>query len=696
MIAMTTDSARVGRAWLRAPRLGWLPVAGVWVVGVGVPLLLAAAIGLHLRTGGSDLTSWWLGDAALAAALLVPGLLVASRRPDNAIGWLMCLAALTGALADAGREYLAYGFLGGTAPGYLWIGWFTDALYFVSMVTLPVILMLFPTGRVLSRRTGRLLALPIISVSFGTVGQLFVSDNDVDVQGQTLTNPAGHVLPTWLSMTLINVAMLAFFAGVVAAVVVLVLRYRRSGTQVRQQTKWVVWAGSIGVVELATELIPGNNIAQVTGPIASALISASVCIAILRYRLFDIDLVINRTLVYLLLSAGVVGLYVAVVAAAGALVGEPVQIGPGLLAAAVVALAFGPARSRLQQQIDRLMYGERRNPYRVISQLGQRLEDARGADELAVVVQTVTQALKLPYAALVDLSGRVLAEHGTAKGPLAIIPLPYQGMPMGQLLVSPRRSESGFDREEQQLLDDLARQIGAAVHAVRLSADLQASRTRLVNAKEEERRRLRRDLHDGLGPKLAALGLKVDAAHALTDDRPADSKQLMSTVKDDIRTTIEDIRRLVYDLRPPALDELGLVGALREAVSRFDDAAPADQATAMRTPRITLTAPEPLPALPAAVEVAAYRIITEALTNTVRHAHADHCAVEIGLSDEDGVLCVRIRDDGVGLPDGWRLGVGTSSMRERADELGGRLTFQPGADGQGTDVRAHLPCGSQQ
>jgi signal transduction histidine kinase len=625
--------------------------------------------------------------------------LVASRRPDNAIGWLMCLAAFASALADAGREYLAYGFLGGTAPGYLWIGWFTDALYFISMVTLPVILMLFPTGRVLSRRAGRLLALPIISVSFGTVGQLFISDNDVDVQGRTLTNPAGHLLPIWLSSTLINVAMLAFFAGVVAAVVVLVLRYRRSGTQVRQQTKWVVWAGSIGVVELVTELIPGNNVSQYTGPIASALISASVCVAILRYRLFDIDLVINRTLVYLLLSAGVVGLYVAVIAAVDVVVGEPVEIGSGLLAAAVVALAFGPARSRLQQGVDRLLYGERRNPYRVISQFGQRLEDARGADELAVVVQTVTQTLKLPYAAIVGQSGRTLAEHGTAAGPLVNVPLSYQGMPMGRLLVSPRRSQSAFDREEQQLLDDLARQIGAAVHAVQLSADLQASRTRLVNAKEEERRRLRRDLHDGLGPKLAALGLKVDAAHALADGRPEDSKQLMTTVKDDIRTTIEDIRRLVYDLRPPALDELGLVGALREAVGRFDGAAPVNPVmpvgSATAAPRISLTTPDRLPALPAAVEVAAYRIVTEALTNTVRHAHADNCAVEVSLSEDGATLHLRVDDDGAGLPSGWRLGVGTASMRERAEELGGHLTFQPGLDGRGTQVQAHLPCRSQ-
>lgn len=676
-------SVGAGQA-IRRPRLGRLLPGLAWGTAGLVLVLTGVTCALHVSTGGSDLTSWWAGDVVLAVVLLVPGLLVALRRPDNAIGWLMLTGSLSTAVSGAGREYLVYGFLGGAAPGYLGIGWASDALYLVSMATLPLVLMLFPDGRPISRWAGGWMALPLASMLLGTFGALFAADPDgVDVQGRRLYNPARHVFPAWLSDGAATLSWVLFQLGIVAAVVLLVVRYRRSGAEIRQQMKWVVWAGSIGALELATELIPDNQLSQYTGPAASALLVASVCVAILRHRLFDIDLVINRTLVYLLLSVSVVGLYLAVVALTDVALGEPVELGSGLLATAVVALAFGPVRSRLQQAVDTVLYGERRNPYRVISQLGRRL--AEGEDELTVVVQTVSQALKLPYAAILDDDGQLLAETGTPSGTAIRHPLSYHGVPMGELLVSPRRTQAGFDRQERRLLADLARQIGAAVHAVRLSQDLQASRTRLVNAKEEERRRLRRDLHDGLGPKLAALGLKIDAAHALSADRPEASRALMGAVKDDIRTTIDDIRRLVYGLRPAALDELGLAGALREVAGRFDEAAAGGL-------EITLRAPESLPPLPAAVEVAAYRIVTEALTNTVRHAYARHARVEILLRAEPDELQLAVCDDGIGLPRPCRPGVGTASMRERAEELGGRIAVGSGPDGRGVEVRAQLPC----
>jgi signal transduction histidine kinase len=382
----------------------------------------------------------------------------------------------------------------------------------------------------------------------------------------------------------------------------------------------------------------------------------------------------------------VAGLYVAVVTVLGAALGTPVPIGPGLVAAAVVAVVFAPARSRVQHRVDRLVYGERRNPYRVMTQLGERLHSERDADELTVVVRTVQQALKLPYAGIVDPDGRVLAETGEPGPATAALPLSYQGVAMGELVVCPH-DERGFDRDVRALLDDLALQVGAAVHAVSLSSELQASRHRLVSAKEEERRRLRRDLHDGLGPQLAALGLKLDTAHALAETRPEASKAVLGGVKDDIRRTIDDIRRLVYGLRPPALDELGLVAAVRECGTRFDHDGSA-------TPRITVSAPEPLPALPAAVEVAAYWIANEALTNVVRHAHARHCRIDLWLEHDRPVpvLHVLVSDDGTGPPADWRPGVGTESMRERAAELGGAVHVGPAPDGRGTVVHASIPC----
>lgn len=681
MSAMTSAAAEplavaTGPAVLDRPRYA---TAAVRIIAAGVPLLIALDIALHSTNGSTALTSWWLGDVALAVLLAVPGVLVALKRPDNAIGWLLCIASFSTAMAGAGREYLVYGFVGHTAPGWLWIGWFTDSSYMVSMATLPLTLMLFPDGRAASRRAARLLALPVATMMVGVFGSMFYKGSGVDIRGRTLNNPTDGVLPQWLPEAAMNLSMALFLGSVIAAIGVLVVRYRRASGEVRLQMKWVVWAGAFGVVELVTEILPVNPAATITGPVASGLLTVSVCIAILRHRMFDIDLVINRSIVFGALTVLVAGVYIALVVAFDAVFNESTHLGPGLVATALVAVAFAPARTRLQRGVDRLMYGDRKNPYRVMTQLGRRLESDGDSGELAVVVETVVQALKLPYAAIFDAAGQPLASTGTVGVTVVEYPLGYQGSAIGHLLVSPSAGTGGFGRDEQRLLTDLARQVGAAVHAVRLSGALQASRQRLVTAKEEERLRLRRDLHDGLGPKLAALGLKLDAARGMVDSRPDEARDLLGAVKGDIRETIDDIRRLVYGLRPPALDELGLAGAIRERVQSFATGA---------GPELVVAAPDRLPPLPAAVEVAAYWIANEAITNVVRHASARSCEVRLELR---GDLLLTVRDDGDGLPDGWRAGVGTSSMAERASELGGELTLRPRADRQGTEVHARIP-----
>jgi signal transduction histidine kinase len=681
MSAMTTavearSASGLGAAAEARPRSVLVAVRAIAAI---VPTLIVVDVVLHAHNGSTDLTSWWLGDVALAVLLAVPGLLVAAKRPDNAIGWLLCLTAFSTALSGAGREYLLLGFFGGTAPGWLWIGWFSDSTYMLSMGTIPLVLMLFPNGRPMSRRAGWLLGLPISAIALGVFSSLFYKGGDLQIRGRLLHNPAAGVMPQVVPETLMTLSMALFVASVGAAIGVLVLRYRRSTGDVRLQMKWVAWAGTFGVLELATEMLPSNPVATVTGPAASGLLTVSVGIAILRHRMFDIDVVINRTLVFVALTALVAGGYVALVVAFDAVFNESTHLGPGLVATALVAVAFAPARYRLQRGVDRLMYGERKNPYRVMTQLGRRLESDGDSGELAVVVATVVQALKLPYAAIFDASGVPLASTGAAGVTVVEYPLSYQGAAIGHLLVSPPPGSGGFGRDEQRLLTDLARQVGAAVHAVRLSGALQASRQRLVTAKEEERLRLRRDLHDGLGPKLAALGLKLDAARGMVDGRPAEARDLLGAVKGDIRETIDDIRRLVYGLRPPALDELGLAGAIRERVQSFATGA---------GPELVVTAPDRLPPLPAAVEVAAYWITNEAITNVVRHASARCCEVRLEL---DGELRLTVRDDGVGLPDGWRAGVGTSSMAERASELGGEVTLRARADRPGTEVHARIP-----
>jgi signal transduction histidine kinase len=341
------------------------------------------------------------------------------------------------------------------------------------------------------------------------------------------------------------------------------------------------------------------------------------------------------------------------------------------------------------------MYGERDTPYQVISRLGRRLEATLAPDAvLSTIVETVAQALKLPYAAITlrrDDQYAVAAAYGTAREPLTRLPLVHQAELLGELLLAARAPGESFSLADRALLADLARQAGLAVRSVRLTTELQSlagelqrSRTQLVTAREEERRRLRRDLHDGLGPTLGALTLTVGSARYLYtrgDGVAADA--LLAKLEQDIAASVAEIRRLVYALRPPVLDEHGLVAAIRECAAPYQPRGNENDAGFT----VSIEAPESLGPLPAAVEVAAYRIVQEALTNVVRHAQARACIIRLAVSD---VLVLEIADDGAGLPEGRRMGVGLLSMRERAAELGGVCETQR-LPGGGTRVRVELP-----
>jgi len=472
-------------------------------------------------------------------------------------------------------------------------------------------------------------------------------------------------------------------------------RYVRVSTPVeRQQTKWVVYGVSVA---LAGMLLGTVLMRSFPGPfrgdsrwyvivfgviyLSPLLIPLSFGLAILRSRLWEIDLLINRTLVYGALTASVVGAYILVVGSLGALLRTSDNLVISLITTGLVAVLFQPLRGWLQRGVNRLLYGQRDEPYAVVARLGRRLESTLAPEAgLSAIVETVAQALKLPYAAILLKQGEGFtpaAVYGApVDGPLTL-PLAYQAEPVGQLVLGPRQRGEAFTPADRHLLEDLARQVGMAAHAVRLTSDLQRSRERLVTAREEERRRLRRDLHDGLGPALGSLTLQLDTVRTLFARDPAAADALVVELKGQVQSALTDIRRLVYALRPPTLDELGLISALGERVTQY------------RQPglTITLTTPERLPPLPAAVEVALYRIAQEALTNVVRHAHAASCVLCMTVEHD---ACLEVRDDGQGLPADYRAGVGMTSMRERAAELGGTCRIEPGAAG-GTRVVVRLP-----
>ena len=374
--------------------------------------------------------------------------------------------------------------------------------------------------------------------------------------------------------------------------------------------------------------------------------------------------------------------YVLVVGTIGVLVQQTgVALIVSLLAIGLVAILFQPLRTYPQQGVNHLIYGERDNPHAVLSQLGKHMEATLAPETiLSTIVETIAKSLKLPYAAITlkqEGTLTVAAIYGSPMEPVQHFPLVYQAEQLGELVLSPRSSGESLTPADQRLLHELAPQIGVAVNAVRLTVDLQRSRERLVTAREEERRRLRRDLHDGLGPQLASQTLTLTAARKLLRVDPDAAEALLADATVHAQQAITDIRRLIYDLRPPALDDLGLIAALREQIAQY-------QASGVS---FRLDAPEHLPDLAAAVEVACYRITQEALTNVIRHAQARNCTIRIALEEK---LTLEITDDGIGLTASNRPGVGFSSMRERAEELGGSCAIESRPTG-GTRVFVQLP-----
>ncbi len=618
-------------------------------------------------------------DIVFTVAWFAVGAVIFWRRSNDRMALFVALFLLT---------YGGIGFSGGIATTFPVWQVLSAFLLFFGNISSFLFFYIFPNGRFVPRWT-RWLSIVIAAIG---ICIFFFPDT-----------PLSRWLNSLRFVTLIGILA----TGILAQF----YRYWRvSGPVQRQQTKWVVFgltaavAGTLGV-EIASQVLShsyvifflvGNTIVL----LCQILIPLTIGIAILRYRLWEINLLINRTLVYGMLTVCVVGLYVLVVGSLGALFQTRGNLLISLIATGLVAVLFQPLRNRLQQGVNRLMYGERDDPYAVLTRLGQRLEVTLASEAvLPTIVETIAQALKLPYAAITMKQDEVFiiaASYGEHRDDLMRLPLIYQAEPVGELVLAPRVSGETFSTSDKRLLNDLTHEVGVAVHAVRLTADLQRltndlqrSRERLVLTREEERRRLRRDLHDGLGPTLAALALTASTVGDLIPIDPAAATKLVTELQNEIRATVGDIRRLVYELRPPTLDELGLVAAIRERAALFSSSH--QTGTGHGTPsglQVRVEAPDSLPLLQAAVEVAAYRIVQEAITNVTRHAQAHTCIVRLSLADN--VLQVEILDDGIGLPVERETGVGLLSMRERAAELGGSCVIEKRNE-KGTRVCARLP-----
>ena len=695
-----------------ATRLAW----SLWVVCVA---LISLALLLQFIT--HDIMLNWPqerlgpGLAVLTGVLSLSfptvGALIIARLPTNPVGWIFSTVGLLYALRRFTLAYADYALTANfTMPWGEYVAWISTWVGFAGPILAGVILMLvFPDGRLPSRPWRIVMWTAVLGAALRVLADAFTPgplrthlyvENPLGVAagiGGGFTTYDLFPAATVLGMTLL-------LASSIVALVSLIIRLHRARRDERQQLKWFLFAAVPATVCLNLILfnsvvdaytmnftfnevwiLPGDAFDYILYAAVFALLVVPVFtyIAILRYHLYDIDRLINRTLVYGALTACVVGTYVLTVVGLGVLFQARGNLAISLLVTGLVAVLFQPLRTRLQRSVNRFMYGERDDPSAVTSRLGRRIEVTLAPEAvLPTVVETIAQALKLPYAAILLKEGegfRSAAAYGSPTGEPEALPLVYQREEIGRLVIAPRAPGEQFSTSDRRLLEDLARQAEVAVHAVRLTADLQRSREHLVATREEERRRLRRDLHDGLGAQLAGLNVQAVTLRRLIPRDPAAADELVVELRDELRAAIADIRRLVHDLRPPALDDLGLAAALHRLAERYGSEG--------EQLRVSVEAPEDLPGLPAAVEVAVYRITQEALTNVARHAQAHSCVVRLAVNED---VALEIVDDGVGIPAGRGAGVGLSSMHERASELGGSCVVQSVPKG-GTQVLVRLP-----
>ncbi|MEV5894986.1 sensor histidine kinase [Nonomuraea fuscirosea] len=667
--ALAPDSRRTRARHVAVALSG---VAGVEVVVAVVGSMIAG------RGWQEALDSFVVTNATMGLAFSACGLVIAWHRRSNPIGWLLIADGLGHGTTSAVVPLIRYGqdaawpdtVVGtlATVGAYAW-PW-SIALF------LPLSLQLFPDGRAAGPVLRRLMwvtvaTAPLFVLEMGAGSEALVTG----VRGYLTLPGYADLAPLWA------VSEARTVIAVVIGLVALVIRYRHGDETRRRQLLWLVQAALIVAAVLAVwSAFPTLPVLLL---LAVPLIPVAISVAILRHHLLDIRLVFSRTVLYALLTGAVVAAYLVLVAALDSVMRRQVGLGSSVAATVLIAIGFNPVRVRLQRGVDRVLYGDRADPMRAVSRVGRRLDAG-----LPGVLEAVREALRIPYAALHLVPGEqteggdavTVVASGRPPQLLHTFPLRYDSAPVGDLVVGLRPGEKRLDRADRAVLELLAAPLSVALHATTLSDRVQHSREAIVVAREEERRRLRRDLHDGLGPVLTGVTFKADAAGNLLAADPAAARLLLAELRAETARAISDVRRLIYDLRPPALDDLGLAGAIRQRATHLERDGVA----------VHLEVPGTLPPMSAAVEAAAFRIAVEAMNNAVRHSAASHIDV---LIEADAQLHLRIRDNG-GSPQGrdWKAGVGLLSMRERAAELGGSCTAGPRPEGG--LVVAVLPLGA--
>jgi two-component system NarL family sensor kinase len=536
----------------------------------------------------------------------------------------------------------------------------------IGTVFLPASLVLvrYPSGAIAGRWPRRfdravLVGLALVYVAYA----LSPSSVTDEVRG----HQPPVVLPGPVAAVLAIPGLVLLLAGTMAIVGDAVRRAIRADRRERPALLLLLTASVLAVLLI----IFGP--AEIIGSIAFFGVLVAVGIGVLRYGALGIEVVVRRTLVYAILTGLVLAVFVGVVAMVDQVLPEG-RISQ-VAGAIVIAVGIGPARTRIQQAIDRLVYGDRDDPFAALTRLGTPVGSATADDSdlMPQVLGALARSLRVDG---VSLEGPLQVSVGRPGPGSSVVPLSFAGHDQGTLRVGARTGQESLDPADLRLLQVVAPWIAAAVHAVRLAEDLRVEQGRVIAATEAERGRLRQELHDGLGPSLTGIGLGLEAAQSggATDE-------MLSRLRAEVASSLEEVRRIIEDLQPSALDGGSLVTAVRRRTEQIGLATGLD---------VRLEAPDQVPRLPDGVASAAYRIIDEALTNVVRHARATQCDVVLTVDD---CLHLVVSDDGVGPGRPRDGGVGLESMRDRAERLGGRFVIQT-AD-PGTHVRVDLPTGAR-
>jgi signal transduction histidine kinase len=641
---------------------------------------------------------------AIAFALVLGGLglLLADRRPPNPIGWIFCaLGVMAGTMALT-TEYARWALIheGGRPPGGLYAAWLQEWVWIPMIVGLGVVGWIFPEGQFLSRRWRTAM---VVACGVAAVPMVLSALPPRLTVFAGFDNPVGLDEP-WLPGAVnasIGLALPVLFGGAAAAMV----RFRRRRGDERQQIKWLLLAAMAVAVVLAyygilsaTGTDPNQGFAawsQYLGIASFLAVPISVAFGVLKYRLYDIDVVINKAVVYAMLAVFITGVYLTVVIAAGSLTGyasNPVLSG---IAAAVVAIAFQPARRGAQRLANRLVYGERATPYEVLAQLGDRLAGEYASDDVLdriaaalaggigadrVVVWLDSGGELRPAAVWPEGAGSARSDASAAPTAtddgMRSFPVRHQGEMLGAIGVHKPPSDP-LTPADEKLVGDLAAQAGLVLRNARLIEDLRASRRRLVTAQDEERRRLERNIHDGAQQQLVALTVKARLAEQMIDRDPAKARDLVAQIGADTTGTLEDLRDLARGIYPPLLADKGLAAAL-EAQGRKAAVPIAIKADGVGR-------------LDRDVEAGVYFCVLEALNNVAKYAGASH--VDVRLWWQDGEVVFEVGDDGVGFDPAARgYGTGLRGMADRLEALGGSLEVQS-TPRAGTKVLGRIPAG---